>query len=68
VAPSQFADQAPYAMGIVEVEPGIRLMTQIVDCNLEKIKIGMPVKLEFRKIVEDGEKGVIAYGFKAVLE
>jgi len=68
VAPSQFADQAPYAMGIVEVEPGVRLMTQIVDCDVEKIQIGMTVKLEFRKIVEDGEKGVIAYGFKAVPE
>lgn len=66
VAPSQFSDQAPYAMGIVEVQPGVRLLTQLVDCDLDKIEIGMPVSLEFRKIQEDGEKGVIAYGVKAV--
>jgi uncharacterized OB-fold protein len=27
---------------------------------------GMPVRLEFRRIQEDGEAGVIAYGHKAV--
>lgn len=66
IAPSQFADQAPYAMGIIEVDSGVRLMTQIVDCDLNEINIGMPVKLEFRKVLEDGEAGIIAYGYKAV--
>lgn len=59
-------DQAPYALGIIEVNPSVRLMTQIVDCDLDEIKIGMPVKLEFRKVLEDGEAGIIAYGYKAV--
>ncbi|NIV03889.1 transcriptional regulator, partial [Candidatus Saccharibacteria bacterium] len=40
VPPSQFADQAPYAMGIVEVVDGVRLMTQLVDCDPEKIEMG----------------------------
>jgi hypothetical protein len=66
IAPSQFADQAPYALGIIEVDPGVRLMTQIVDCDLNKIEIGMPVKLEFREVIQDGEAGIIAYGYKAV--
>jgi len=66
VAPSQFTDQAPYALGIIEVEPGVRLMTQIVDCDPATLKIGMPVKLEFRKVLEDGEAGIIEYGYKAV--
>lgn len=66
IAPSQFAEQTPYALGIIEVAPGARLMTQIVDCDLDEIKIGMAVKLEFRKVLEDGEAGIIAYGYKAV--
>jgi len=66
IAPAQFADQAPYAMGIIEVDPGIRLMTQIVDCDPDHIEIGMPVKLEFREVIADGEAGIIAYGYKAV--
>jgi uncharacterized OB-fold protein len=66
IAPSQFADQAPYAMGIIEVDPGVRMMTQIVDCDPAALKIDMPVKLEFRKVLEDGEAGIIEYGYKAV--
>lgn len=66
VPPAQFADQAPYAMGIIEVDPAVRVMTQIVDCDLEAIEIGMPVRLEFRKVREDGDAGIIAYGYKAV--
>lgn len=66
VAPPRFDLQTPYTVGIVEVDPGVRLMTQIVDCDPDEIEIGMPIKLEFRKIREEGEKGIIAYGYKAV--
>lgn len=66
VGPSHFADQVPYALGLVEVAPGVRLMTQIVDCDPSSLEIGMPVKLEFRKVLEDGEAGIIEYGYKAV--
>ena len=38
----------------------------IVDVRLEEVKIGMPVKLEFRRSHMEGHKGVINYGHKAV--
>jgi uncharacterized OB-fold protein len=66
VPPSQFKDEAPYAMGVVELEGGGRLTAQIVDCDFDKIRIGMPVKLEFRRIQAEGEAGVIGYGYKCV--
>ncbi len=66
VAPSQFVDQAPYAIGIVELKDGISLLTQIVDYEFENLKVGMPVRLEFRKISEDGKGGIINYGYKCV--
>lgn len=66
VPPSQFKDEAPYAIGIVELDGGGRMTTQIVDCDFDKIQIGMPVKLEFRRIQEEGEAGVIGYGYKCV--
>ncbi len=66
VAPSDFTDEAPYALAIVEVEGGVRLMVQLVDVPLEDIKTGMPVRLEFRKIYQEGEAGIICYGHKAV--
>jgi uncharacterized OB-fold protein len=66
VGPSDFAAEVPYALGIVELEDGTRLMTQIVDVPLDKLKIGMPVELEFRKLSEEGKAGIINYGHKAV--
>ena len=66
IPPSQFKDEAPYAMGIVELDGGGRITTQIVDCNFDKIHIGMPVEIEFRRIQAEGESGVIGYGYKCV--
>lgn len=66
IPPSQFKDEAPYALGIVELEGGGRITTQIADCDFDKLKIGMPVKMEFRRIQEEGESGVIGYGYKCV--
>ena len=66
VAPSQFVDQAPYAVAIIELKEGVKICTQVADCNIDEIIIGMPVKLEFRKVSEEGEAGIINYGYKAV--
>ncbi len=68
VPPHPFSDQAPYAVGIVELDDGVRLTGQIVDCAFEELKIGRRVKIEFRKIYEEGEAGVIYYGYKFVPE
>jgi uncharacterized OB-fold protein len=68
VPPQQFVDQAPYAVGIVELDDGVKLTGQIVDYNFEEIKIGKRVKVEFRKIFDEGEAGIICYGYKFVPE
>ena len=64
VPPSNFADQAPYAVAIVELDDGTRITAQIVDCALEEVTIGKKVKIEFRKIRMDGNSGAIYYGYK----
>jgi uncharacterized OB-fold protein len=66
VPPHPFADQAPYAVGIVELDDGVRLTGQIVDCAFTDLAIGKRVKTEFRKIYQEGEAGVIYYGYKFV--
>ena len=66
VPPSQFKDESPYAMGIVELEGGGRINTQIVDCDFDQIKVGMKLRIEFRKIQAEGEAGIIGYGYKCV--
>lgn len=40
----------PYVVGLVELEEGVRLLTNIVDVDPELLRIGMPVDLVFRKV------------------
>ena len=41
----------PYAIAIVEIaeQPGLRLMTNIVNCPPEEVRIGMPVRVVFEQ-------------------
>ena len=64
VAPEHFEGQAPYPIAIIELDEGPRLTAQIVDCNIDDVKIGMKVQSTFRKIQEDGYVGAIYYGYK----
>jgi uncharacterized OB-fold protein len=38
----------PYVPAFVELEEGPRLFTNIVDCDMAEIRIGMRVRLEFK--------------------
>jgi uncharacterized OB-fold protein len=38
----------PYAIAYVELAEGPRIMTNIVDCDLDRIKIGQSVRLVFK--------------------
>ena len=66
VAPEGFTDQAPYAVGIVELSEGIRVMGQITDCDPETLKTGDDLITQFRRIREEGKTGIIMYGYKFV--
>lgn len=49
-----FADRVPYVIAIVELEEGPRLTTNIVGCDPEEVRIGMPVEAMFEDIDEAG--------------
>jgi uncharacterized OB-fold protein len=66
VAPSGFTDQAPYAVGIVALPGGVKVTAQIVDVDPDKLRIGDRVRLEFRRVRQDGESGILCYGYKFV--
>ncbi|HEY2539743.1 MAG TPA: OB-fold domain-containing protein, partial [Stellaceae bacterium] len=38
----------PYAIGYVTLAEGPTIMTNIVDCDLDQIRIGQPVRLVFK--------------------
>lgn len=65
-APSQWTEIAPYALAIAELTDGTRLMAQVVDCDVNAVKIGMEIRIEFRRIQSEGDHGVISYGYKFV--
>lgn len=62
--PEERKNDAPYTIGIVELEEGARLTAEIVDCKPEEVQIGMPVEVVFRRVGQDGDAGVIFYGYK----
>jgi uncharacterized OB-fold protein len=68
VPASNFADEAPVAYSIIELSNGFKLSAQVTDCKVDELKIGAPVELQFRKVQEAGESGVLCYGYKAVLK
>ena len=55
----------PYVLAIVKLDEGPHVTTQVI-CEPADAKIGMRVKRVFRKIGEDGDKGMIHYGTKFV--
>ena len=62
----EFKDYAPYVLGLIELDDGIRLVAQISDVNLEEIRTGMRVRLTIRRAFEESESGIIRYVFKFV--
>ena len=45
--------QEPYVVAIVELDEGPRLMSNITDCNVDDVHIGMPVQVWFRQADEE---------------
>jgi uncharacterized OB-fold protein len=43
-----FRDATPYVLAYVELEEGPRLLTNVVGCPPDDVRIGMPVVAEFR--------------------
>lgn len=42
-----FGDKVPYTAAIVELDEGPRLMTNLVGCDPDDVRIGMPVEVTF---------------------
>ncbi|MBI2979535.1 MAG: Zn-ribbon domain-containing OB-fold protein [Chloroflexi bacterium] len=45
-----FKDDVPYASASIELDEGPRMMSNIIGCKLEDIKINMPVEVHFEDI------------------
>tara|TARA_B100001750_G_scaffold103237_1_gene81653 strand:+ start:4364 stop:4762 length:399 start_codon:yes stop_codon:yes gene_type:complete len=59
-----FEKELPMSIGLIKLNNNVNIVSQIVDSDLEDIKIGANVKAVFRKILSDGDSGQIYYGYK----
>jgi len=48
-----YKDGIPYAVVAVELEEGPRMVTNLVNCRIEDIKMGMPVEVVFDDVTEE---------------
>jgi uncharacterized OB-fold protein len=63
-APEGFDLQAPYTVALIKLEEGPMLTAQLTDLGDKPVEIGMPVEMVTRRLREDGERGMIVYGYK----
>ncbi len=63
----EFSNQIPILFGLIELENGIRLISQITDYQDRDVQIGKNVKAVFRKIREDDKSSQIHYGYKFII-
>ena len=48
-----FADDVPYAAVVIELEEGVRLVSEVVHCPTEALEVGMPVEVVFEDVTPD---------------
>ena len=47
-----FSDELPYVVAIVELDEGVRMMSNITDCAVDDVHVGMPVEVHFVEAAE----------------
>ncbi|ORT57911.1 bifunctional MaoC family dehydratase N-terminal/OB-fold nucleic acid binding domain-containing protein [Streptomyces sp. CB03238] len=52
----------PYAVGLIELAEGVRVISNVIGVPYDKVRIGMPVRLEFLRVDEELELPVFRGG------
>lgn len=56
----------PYAMAFVELDEGVRMMTNMVDCDFDALHIGQKVQVVFKESGTEEAKGAFVACFTPV--
>lgn len=62
--PSGHEENAPYTVALVQLEEGPMVTAQLTDLGDPPVEIGMPVEMVTRKLRQDGDRGILVYGYK----
>ncbi len=63
-APEGYTEYQPYTVALIKLDEGPLVTAQLTDVDAEDVHIGMPVEMVTRRIREEGENGMIVYGYK----
>lgn len=59
----------PYAVGLIELAEGVRMVSNVVGVPYDKVRIGLPVRVEFRSYADEGaEEGPLVLPVFRVVE
>ncbi len=61
--PEGFDEQAPYVLALVKLDEGPIITAQLTDVD-GPVAIGDKVEMVTRKLMTEGERGMIVYGYK----
>jgi len=48
-----FKDDLPYVLSYVELAEGVQVLTNLVDCDPSRVRIGMPVEITFEDVTPE---------------
>jgi uncharacterized OB-fold protein len=48
-----FNERVPYVAAIVDLAEGPRMMTNVVDCAFDELKVGMALRVAFRRMTDE---------------
>jgi uncharacterized protein len=62
--PAGFEKQSPYLVALVRLAEGPMVTAQLTDVDEADVYTGMPLEMVTRVLREDGERGMLVYGYK----
>jgi uncharacterized OB-fold protein len=51
--PQTPAFEVPYAVAIVDMAEGYQMLTSLIDCDTDDIRLGLPVEVAFRRLSDE---------------
>ena len=48
-----FRESLPYVLAYVQLEEGVQILTNVVDCSPDDVEIGMPVEVTFEDVSDE---------------
>jgi len=62
--PRGYEQHAPYTVALVRLKEGPLVTAQLTDVDEDELEIGLRVEMVTRKLREEGEDGMLVYGYK----